>query len=279
MGLASAQPVPVVMLHTFSGSDGANPNAPLLSVSSGDVGGATSGGGLWSWGTIFRISRTGTFASLYSFLGLGERRTASATGARCGRRGVRHDRRSVTDEAIPDPWEDVLSYRAVGRLNDSVCVFSANRRLLSERPCRRHRGVLLWRHTRWGCGRFWHRIPPRHTRALTVLYVFTGTGEQIFTPFVQGYDGNLYGVAQLGVERMTLRGEISLLAFSPAGDFRARPQNGCGSYDLDFQAADLSIFGTFIVTWGGSGTRSFASHRWASTLIRRRIPYSRQSCG
>ena len=68
MGLASAQPVPVVMLHTFSGSDGANPNAPLLSVSSGDVGGATSGGGLWSWGTIFRISRTGTFASLYSFL-------------------------------------------------------------------------------------------------------------------------------------------------------------------------------------------------------------------
>ena len=72
MGLASAQPVPVVMLHTFSGSDGANPNTPLLSVSSGDVGGTTSGGGLWSWGTIFRISRTGTFASLYSFLGLGD---------------------------------------------------------------------------------------------------------------------------------------------------------------------------------------------------------------
>ena len=114
--------------------------------------------------------------------------------------------------------------------------------------------------------------------ALTVLHVFTGLGEQIFTPFVQGYDGNLYGVAQLGVERMTLRGEISLLAFSPAGDFRARPQNGCGSYNLDFQAADLSIFGTFTVTWG-IGTRSFASHRWASTLIRRRIPYSRQSCG
>ena len=95
MGLASAQPVPVVMLHTFSGSDGANPNAPLLSVSSGDVGGATSGGGLWSWGTIFRISRTGTFASLYSFLGLGERRTASATGARCGRRGARHETAEV----------------------------------------------------------------------------------------------------------------------------------------------------------------------------------------
>jgi len=109
--------------------------------------------------------------------------------------------------------------------------------------------------------------------------LFTGPGEQIFTPFVQGYDGSLYGVAQFGVERMTLRGEISLMAFSPAGDFRAGPQNGCGSYDLDFQAADLSIFGTFTVTWGGSGTRSFASHRWASTLIRRRIPYSRQSCG
>ena len=174
MGLASAQPVPVVMLHTFSGSDGANPNAPLLSVSSGDVGGATSGGGLWSWGTIFRISRTGTFASLYSFLdwvmahSLSD--SCSVRTARCTAR----DRRSVTDEAIPDPWEDVLSYRAVGRLNDSVCVFSANRRLLSERPCRRHRRVLYGVTRGGGAAGFGTAFRLDTHGALTILHVVHG---------------------------------------------------------------------------------------------------------
>jgi uncharacterized repeat protein (TIGR03803 family) len=54
------------VLHTFNGTDGSDPNA-LVQDSSGDFYGTASGGGTKGFGTVFKISPTGTFATLYNF--------------------------------------------------------------------------------------------------------------------------------------------------------------------------------------------------------------------
>jgi uncharacterized repeat protein (TIGR03803 family) len=62
----------VTTLHNFEGSDGACPYGALFLASSGELYGTTTLGGTFGasfggYGTLFRISPGGTFASLYSF--------------------------------------------------------------------------------------------------------------------------------------------------------------------------------------------------------------------
>jgi uncharacterized repeat protein (TIGR03803 family) len=62
----------VTVLHNFDGSDGACPYGALVLASSGELYGTTTLGGTFApafggYGTLFRISPGGTFASLYSF--------------------------------------------------------------------------------------------------------------------------------------------------------------------------------------------------------------------
>jgi uncharacterized repeat protein (TIGR03803 family) len=55
-------------LHSFTGTnDGANPSAELLQGSDDYFYGTTAGGGTNSFGTVFKMSASGTLASLYSF--------------------------------------------------------------------------------------------------------------------------------------------------------------------------------------------------------------------
>ncbi len=57
-------------LHTFAGSDGANPVGVLIQGSDGNLYGTTSGAGGGSYlGTIFRIGTNGAFTSLHTFTG------------------------------------------------------------------------------------------------------------------------------------------------------------------------------------------------------------------
>lgn len=60
-------------LHLFNGSDGAGPHAPLLQTVDGNFYGTTSLGGKAGCGsgcgTIFKITRGGTFTTLYKFSG------------------------------------------------------------------------------------------------------------------------------------------------------------------------------------------------------------------
>ncbi|HTS18728.1 MAG TPA: choice-of-anchor tandem repeat GloVer-containing protein [Verrucomicrobiae bacterium] len=58
-------------LHSFSGHppDGANPFAGLVQGSDGNFYGTASRGGANYWGTVFRISPSGSYTNLYSFLG------------------------------------------------------------------------------------------------------------------------------------------------------------------------------------------------------------------
>ena len=57
-------------LYTFTGGfDGYEPYAPLIQGSDGSFYGTTAGGGTNGQGTIFKISASGAFTSLYSFTG------------------------------------------------------------------------------------------------------------------------------------------------------------------------------------------------------------------
>jgi len=56
-------------LHTFWGSDGTNPVAPVVRDRAGNIYGTTSHGGSSGYGTIFKIDTAGTETVLYSFTG------------------------------------------------------------------------------------------------------------------------------------------------------------------------------------------------------------------
>jgi uncharacterized repeat protein (TIGR03803 family) len=58
-----------VVLHSFSGSDGANPLSGLTLGSDGNFYGTTVSGGAFGWGTLYKIGEDGTFTLLYSFTG------------------------------------------------------------------------------------------------------------------------------------------------------------------------------------------------------------------
>ncbi|HWY59256.1 MAG TPA: choice-of-anchor tandem repeat GloVer-containing protein [Terriglobales bacterium] len=57
------------VLHTFWGSDGTNPVAPVLRDKAGNIYGTTSYGGSSGYGTVFKIDTAGIETVLYSFTG------------------------------------------------------------------------------------------------------------------------------------------------------------------------------------------------------------------
>src|SRR2546422_4145123 len=68
----------VTVLHSFAGSDGASPEAPLTLGPGGKYYGTTAFGGANNFGTVFSITPSGTFKSLHSFSGAGRGQNPSA---------------------------------------------------------------------------------------------------------------------------------------------------------------------------------------------------------
>jgi uncharacterized repeat protein (TIGR03803 family) len=64
---ASTHSVKFTTLHSFDGTDGGNSYAPLVQATNGDLYGTTDAGGAHGYGTIFKISPSGTLTTLYSF--------------------------------------------------------------------------------------------------------------------------------------------------------------------------------------------------------------------
>ena len=56
-------------LHSFTGTDGAVADASLIQATDGNLYGTTACGGANNAGTIYQITPTGVFTSLYSFTG------------------------------------------------------------------------------------------------------------------------------------------------------------------------------------------------------------------
>jgi uncharacterized repeat protein (TIGR03803 family) len=61
-------PSSFVLLHSFSGADGADPEAGLVQATDGNFYGTTAAGGTASSGTVFRMNGAGSFALLHSFV-------------------------------------------------------------------------------------------------------------------------------------------------------------------------------------------------------------------
>src|SRR5258707_5922390 len=68
----------VTVLHSFAGSDGASPEAPLTLGPGGKYYGTTAFGVANNFGTVFSITPSGTFKSLHSFSGAGEAHNPTA---------------------------------------------------------------------------------------------------------------------------------------------------------------------------------------------------------
>jgi len=59
----------VTLLHSFSKTDGSDPEAGVIQATDGNFYGTTAYGGTKGDGTIFEVSSTGTFTTLYNFTG------------------------------------------------------------------------------------------------------------------------------------------------------------------------------------------------------------------
>lgn len=60
---------PFLTLHSFNGTDGANPAAGLVGPHPGELWGTTYSGGASNYGTVFNITTIGAFTSMHSFAG------------------------------------------------------------------------------------------------------------------------------------------------------------------------------------------------------------------
>ena len=56
-------------LHSFAGSDGANPYAGLIQATDGNFYGTTYEGGASGYGTVFKMDASGNLTTLHSFTG------------------------------------------------------------------------------------------------------------------------------------------------------------------------------------------------------------------
>jgi uncharacterized repeat protein (TIGR03803 family) len=64
---APAQSWHEVVLHSFDGTDGTNPQAAVIQASDGNFYGTTVGGGANGGGSVFKLTPSGTLTTLYSF--------------------------------------------------------------------------------------------------------------------------------------------------------------------------------------------------------------------
>ena len=65
------------VLHTFTGTDGANPSGTLIRDSAGDFYGTTGAGGAAGFGTVYKLDSAGAVTVLYSFMNTPDGATAS----------------------------------------------------------------------------------------------------------------------------------------------------------------------------------------------------------
>jgi uncharacterized repeat protein (TIGR03803 family) len=59
-------------LHSFTGPDGELPKGSLVRDPAGNLYGTTSGGGVYNYGTVFKLDAAGKLTTLYSFSGLSD---------------------------------------------------------------------------------------------------------------------------------------------------------------------------------------------------------------
>ncbi len=220
-------------LHSFSGSDGNDPQAALLQGSDGNLYGTTLRGGTGTYGTVFRISTAGAFTSLYSF-------TDDTDGA---------SPRSTLVQSSDGNFYGTAAFGGssgngtVYRLTPAGA-FTSLYSFLGENDGTTPNGLVqgsngnFYGTTVTGGNAFLgtvFEITPAGVH--TILYNFDGTdngpddGAEPDAALVQGSDGNFYGTTEDGtVFRVTPAGALTSFAGLPSDEPNALVQGSDGNF-------------------------------------------------
>ena len=246
----------VTVLHSFVGGagDGLTAKAPLLQAADGTFYGTTVDGGTANLGTAFKITSSGTFTLLHSFIGFPEEGAHPYAGLIQGADG---DLYGTTYNGGSSDRGTIFKMTSAGVITtlysfvggaDGAHPYAA----LIQANDGNFYGATYAGDTQ-GLGRIFRMTP---AGVLTPMHIFTSgsDGANPIGGLVQGTDGNLYGTTHFGgasdlgtVYKMTLSGTVTIL-HSFAGSDGAYP-------DATLIEGDTgNFFGTATVGGAGFGT-------------------------
>jgi uncharacterized repeat protein (TIGR03803 family) len=213
----------VEVLHSFNGADGSFPVSPLLAVGS-ELWGTTQSGGAFGFGSIFRVSRSGTFTTLYSFLGLGDgaepqRLVLGPDGAVYGTTRQVYDSGSHATIPIPGTLFRIAPSGALVTL----FVFRALESGYDPGDLTVTTDGAMYGYTATGgLGGRGTVFRASTDGSLTIVHTFGVEESSPNSALVQGADGNLWGTNGGGyIFRLTPDGELAVVPNAPlAGAFR-----------------------------------------------------------
>ena len=198
----SAQAQSLTTLHSFSGypSDGDSPYAGLVQASDGNLYGTTNTGGANGWGTVFKMTPSGTLTILYSFTG-GSDEGVPGTALIQAKDGNLY---GTTAGGGASGNGTVFKITTSGTLT-TLHVFSGSDGAGPNGLIQAKDGNLYG--TTYGGGANGDngtvfQLTP--LGMLTTLYSFSGSdGYQPFAALIQAKDGNLYGTTEFGGPNFT----------------------------------------------------------------------------
>jgi uncharacterized repeat protein (TIGR03803 family) len=278
LSLASSSPVwaqTFTSLHSFNGTDGANPGAvALIQGTSGNLYGTAFGGGANNLGTVFKITPSGTLTRLHSFDGTdgngpesGPVQAADGNFYGTTRNGGANDSCDVRGcgtvyKITPSGVLTTLySFCSQSGCTDGDVPYAA---LLQAADGNLYGGTTAG--GAYGYGTIFKITP---SGRLTTLHSFDSSdGASPDGELVQGTDGNFYGTAGAGgngygtVFKMTPSGMLTTLHI-----FAGYPTDGDEPLGGLVPAADGSFYGT--TYFGGtSNTCSYGSHVGCGTIFK-----------
>jgi uncharacterized repeat protein (TIGR03803 family) len=258
----NANALTVTNIYSFGGppDDGIVPVAGLVQGSDGNFYGTTATGGTNGGGTVFRISPSGTYTTLYYFAssptdGAGPRAglVQGSDGSFYGRTGIGGTSNAGTVFRISPSGTYTSLYSFAGSANDDGYAGSG----LVQGSDGNFYGTTEFGGTNGSGGVF--RISPSGT--FTNLYSFAGypvDGLYPINGLVQGSDGNFYGTTGYGgTLNIPDIGDGSVFRISPNGSlttlysFGGLPQDGVVPIAGLVQGSDGNFYGT-TVTGGAS---------------------------
>ena len=257
-------------LYVFTGSpnDGRYPVGGLVQGSDGNLYGTTGGGGTSTncgggCGTVFRISPTGNYTNLYSFVGSPTDGRDPTAGLVQGSDGNFYGTTSGggpsgngTVFRISPNGNYTNLYSFVGPPNDGANPIAG----LVQGTDGNLYGTTAYGGPYTYNGAVF-RISPGGNE--TNLHFFAGYPNDGQTPIgglVQGSDGNFYGSTAYGGTNSCCVGSGIIFRISPSGsytnlhNFVGRPSDGNGSSGRLVQGSDGSFYGT---AGGGTSTNCF----------------------
>jgi uncharacterized repeat protein (TIGR03803 family) len=258
-------------LHSFDGTDGARPNAPLIQAANGALYGTTQNGGPSNSGTFFKITPRGTLTTLYYFSGelLNGPLVQANNGNFYGTSewGGANGHGSIFKLTPSGSFSILYSFDSTDGSAPSCGLLQASDGNLygttyqggSNNTCAN------------GCGTVFKITLGG---ALTTLYNFDGThGSNPIAGLIQATDHNFYGTTYAGgtagdwgtVFKITPAGAVTRL-HSFAGTDGAQP------YGPVSQDTSGNLYGT---ATNGTGTASSGTAFLVSTGLRRFISFLR----